>query len=152
MSCYCVYLVLHITCFMRRLSATSSLHNWMVHQGTFYFHSVWIIWWIIEHGTSEIPLLYVSVIFVLILESELPKYDCCNYLCSDWLLSGALARMLFAASEENGDCSSLTSSGMYCYSRYIIFLLLSFNIFHFSFWMSFLAVFSICYSWPNMVD
>ncbi|XP_062200605.1 uncharacterized protein LOC133903312 isoform X2 [Phragmites australis] len=29
---------------------------------------------------------------------------------SDWLLSGALARMLFAASEENGDCSSLTSS------------------------------------------
>jgi hypothetical protein len=78
-------------------------------------------------------LLYVSVIFVLILESELPKYDCCNYLCSDWLLSGALARMLFAASEENGDCSSLASSGMYCYSRHIIFLLLSFNIFHFSF-------------------
>ncbi|KAL6643423.1 hypothetical protein ACP70R_018189 [Stipagrostis hirtigluma subsp. patula] len=29
---------------------------------------------------------------------------------SDWLLSGALARMLFAASEENGDCSSLTIS------------------------------------------
>ncbi|XP_066386529.1 uncharacterized protein [Miscanthus floridulus] len=29
---------------------------------------------------------------------------------SDWLLSGALARMLFAASEGNGDCSSLTSS------------------------------------------
>ncbi|KAI4976566.1 hypothetical protein ZWY2020_050173 [Hordeum vulgare] len=29
---------------------------------------------------------------------------------SDWLLSGALARMLFAASEENGDCSSLTTS------------------------------------------
>ncbi|XP_051206671.1 uncharacterized protein [Lolium perenne] len=29
---------------------------------------------------------------------------------SDWLLSGALARMLFAASEENGDCSSLASS------------------------------------------
>jgi len=53
----------------------------------------------------------------LILESELPKYDCCNYLCSDWLLSGALARMLFAASEGNGDCSSLTSSGMYYYSR-----------------------------------
>jgi len=55
--------------------------------------------------------------FVFILESELPKYDCCNYLCSDWLLSGALARMLFAASEGNGDCSSLTSSGMYYYSR-----------------------------------
>jgi hypothetical protein len=32
---------------------------------------------------------------------------------SDWLLSGALARMLFAASEENGDCSSLTVSCMY---------------------------------------
>ncbi|XP_066385041.1 uncharacterized protein [Miscanthus floridulus] len=32
---------------------------------------------------------------------------------SDWLLSGALARMLFAASEGNGDCSSLTSSGMH---------------------------------------
>ncbi|CAM0911170.1 unnamed protein product [Alopecurus aequalis] len=29
---------------------------------------------------------------------------------SDWLLSGALARTLFAASEENGDCSSLTTS------------------------------------------
>ncbi|CAN6324272.1 unnamed protein product [Urochloa humidicola] len=29
---------------------------------------------------------------------------------SDWLLSGALARMLFAASEGNGDCSSLTTS------------------------------------------
>lgn len=29
---------------------------------------------------------------------------------SDWLLSGALARMLFAAYEGNGDCSSLTSS------------------------------------------
>ncbi|KAL6854344.1 hypothetical protein ACP4OV_019247 [Aristida adscensionis] len=29
---------------------------------------------------------------------------------SDWLLSGALARILFAASEENGDCSSLTIS------------------------------------------
>lgn len=29
---------------------------------------------------------------------------------SDWLLSGALARMLFTASEENGDCSSLTVS------------------------------------------
>ncbi|TKV94370.1 hypothetical protein SEVIR_9G289900v4 [Setaria viridis] len=29
---------------------------------------------------------------------------------SDWLLSGALARMLFAASEGNGDCSLLTTS------------------------------------------
>ncbi|CAL4924385.1 unnamed protein product [Urochloa decumbens] len=29
---------------------------------------------------------------------------------SDWLLSGALARMVFAASEGNGDCSSLTTS------------------------------------------
>ncbi|KQJ96095.1 uncharacterized protein LOC100837705 isoform X4 [Brachypodium distachyon] len=33
-----------------------------------------------------------------------------NGSSSDWLLSGALARMLFAASEENGDCSSLTTS------------------------------------------
>ncbi|KAF8646124.1 hypothetical protein HU200_065970 [Digitaria exilis] len=29
---------------------------------------------------------------------------------SDWILSGALSRMLFAASEVNGDCSSLTTS------------------------------------------
>ncbi|XP_062205788.1 uncharacterized protein LOC133907725 isoform X2 [Phragmites australis] len=29
---------------------------------------------------------------------------------SDWLLSGALARMIFAASEELGDCSSLAAS------------------------------------------
>ncbi|EEC66579.1 hypothetical protein OsI_32774 [Oryza sativa Indica Group] len=29
---------------------------------------------------------------------------------SDWLLSGALARMLFATSEDSGDCSSLTTT------------------------------------------
>lgn len=39
-----------------------------------------------------------------------------SFLCSDWLLSGALARMLFATSEDNGDCSSLTTTGMQsCY-------------------------------------
>ncbi|OEL33302.1 hypothetical protein BAE44_0005677, partial [Dichanthelium oligosanthes] len=72
-----------------------------------------------QHGTSilrtrrfYLSVYSVYVFFILILESELPKDNYCNYLCSDWLLSGALARMLFAASEGNGDCSSLTTSGI----------------------------------------
>nr|CAB3494991.1 unnamed protein product [Digitaria exilis] len=40
---------------------------------------------------------------------------------SDWILSGALSRMLFAASEVNGDCSSLTTSGIYVNSDLVLY-------------------------------
>jgi predicted membrane channel-forming protein YqfA (hemolysin III family) len=94
-----------------------------------------------QHGTrtTSLYLGVFSVFVILIFESEFPKYNYCNYLCSDWLLSGALARMLFAASEGNGDCSLLTTSGMFFFEANIFF---PFEVLNFSLRVSY---FCLCF-------